>query len=260
MEFNEEVQNYSEETTVEKTNPVKKILGKLSPKVIIAAVAAILVIVIAVILFGGGNSYKTPIKVMEDRLNARSYSKYEKAQFDIYNGFCESEIKAIYKIYKSSDEYEDYLDEAKEYYEESIEDKEDEYGKNYKYTIKITDKDKLSSEELREFKKQIKEAGDDLEDELEEMKDYDSDDWEEMADEMGISKSQAKKVVKYMEKIAKKYSKVKVTAGYELECVRTLKGKEIDDPEDYEYEFTVKVYKVNGRWITSSAIGLNGMF
>lgn len=256
MEINDNIQNTDYNETPEATDPNQKLMNKLhiSPKILIAAVAVIMVVVLAIILFGGGNSYKTPVELMEKQLNVKTYKKAMDLRIEYLNGFCESEMKAIFKIMTSSDEYKDSLEDIEELFEEGIEEKKDEYGKNYKYTIKITDKDKLSSEELRDFKKEIKGMGDDLEKMVEETDDFDSDDWEDMADMMDISKSQAKKLIKNYEKIAKKCSKVKVTAGYELEIVRSLKGKEIDDPEDYEHESTVKVYKVNGRWVTEDAV------
>jgi ferritin-like protein len=261
-EYNETIETVEAPEAAEATNPVQKLMNKLhiSPKILIAAVAVIMVVVLAIILFGGGNSYKTPVELMEKQLNVKTYKKAMDLRIEYLNGFCESEMKAIYKIMTSSDDYKDSLEDIEELFEEGIEEKKDEYGKNYKYTIKITDKDKLSSEELRDFKKEIKELGDSLEKMVEETDDYDSDDWEDMADMMDISKSQAKKLIKNYEKIAKKCSKVKVTAGYELEIVRTLKGKEIDDPEDYEVESTINVYKVNGRWVTEDAVEmLSGM-
>ena len=87
---------------------------------------------------------------------------------------------------------------------------------------------------------------------LEKYEDLDSDDYEDIADELGISKSQAKKVVKIAKSVGKKLKKAKVTKGYELEVVRILKGSELDEPE--ESDSTVYVYKVNGRWISSSHI------
>ena len=82
----------------------------------------------------------------------------------------------------------------------------DEYGKNYKYTYKITYKEKLEKDDLKEFRDELRDAAKSLEGVVELTEDYDSDDWEDMADEMGFDgeKSKAKKFIKSMEKRTQK--------------------------------------------------------
>ena len=71
---------------------------------------------------------------------------------------------------------------------------------------------------------------------------------EDSFDEMGLSKSDAKKVKKIMEGFYKDLKEAKISAGYELEVTYYVKGSELDEPEE-RYERTINVYKVDGRWV-----------
>ena len=198
------------------------------------------------------NTKKTPLQIEKKYMNKKRGYNPLTAQAEMLNGFTEKEWKQIYKIMSKSDEYADYIDEFKENHADNVEDMKDEYGRNYKYTYKITDSEKLEKEDLRAFRKQIRSAAKSLDSFIEETEDYDFDDWSDAADETGLSRKQLKKVVKLLKKIEKKWSKAKVTKGYELEVTVKLTGKELDEPE--EHETTVRVYKVNGRWISEDAL------
>ena len=217
---------------------------------------------------GGGNSYKTPIEDIESLINMKnpSVSKLIDKAPSLLNGFGEKEVKQILKIAKKSDAYKDAIDEADEAFEEYMEMLEDNVGKNYKVKIKIDDKDKLDKDECEEFEDQLKELG---EMGLEALEEIDDDSIEEGADELGLSESQLKSAMKQAEKLLKKCEKAKVSAGYELELVISVDGKELDDPE--ELELSVKVFKVSGRWILNpmsildqfgglGMLGMAGMF
>jgi predicted tellurium resistance membrane protein TerC len=212
----------------------------------ISAAVAIAATVLVLVLFVF-NTYKTPIKLMEKSANAKKASAVLDRRIEMLNGFCEDEYKEIAKIMKKSDNYEDTL----EYYEESIDYNKDEYGSNYKIKYKIVDKEKLDKDELREVRDSIREDG---ERQLEDWQDMDDEDYEEAAEELGITKSQAKKYYKERESVAKTLKKAKVTEGYVLTVSVTITGSELDEPEEDEYE--ISVYKVNGRWVSSGALSM----
>lgn len=212
----------------------------------ISAAVAIAATVLVLVLFVF-NTYKTPIKLIEKQANAKKASAVLDGRVKALNGFCEDEYKEMLKIMKKSDNYEDTL----EYYEESIDYNKDEYGSNYKIKYKIVDKEKLDKDELREIRDTIREDG---ERQLEDWEDMDDEDYEDAADAMGITKSQAKKYYKAMESVAKTLKKAKVTEGYVLTVSVTITGSELDEPEEDEYE--ISVYKVNGRWVSSSALSM----
>ena len=212
----------------------------------IGAAVAIAAIVVALVLFVF-NTYKTPLALAEKAANNKKASVALDKQVAMLNGFCEDEYKEIVKVLKKSDYYEDMLEQ----YEEQIEYYKDEYGSNYKIKYKITNKEKIDKDELKELRDEIREMGEEM---LYELEEADSDYYEEGADELGISESQAKKIVKAMKSVAKTLKKAKITEGYTLTVTETIKGSELDEPEEDEYE--IEVYKINGRWVSSSALFL----
>ena len=218
------------------------------------ALAAILVIVgLCVGVSAATNNYKTPIKTMQKYANMKKYYDSSDKQMDLLNGFAEKESKALMKVMKASELYDDEnLDDLKEDFKDQIEDMKDEYGKNFKYTYKIVDKEKLDRDELKEYREELRDYADALDSQIEAADDFDSDDWEDMADSMGLSKSKAKKYYSILKDVQKVYKKAKVTAGYTLTVEITLTGSELDEPEVKETE--IVVLKVNGRWIPASAL------
>ncbi len=219
-----------------------------------AAIAALIAIIVAISLFT--NTYKAPIKVMQKQANAKSYTNSFQSMRDSLNGIAKSEIKAIEKLYKKTDEYKDNIADMKEDFKDGIEELKDEYGKNYKITYKIEDKEKLEKEDLREMRDTLRDFADNYDELKDETNDYDSDDWSDAADEVGLSKANTKKLVKELISIGKICKKAKVTKGYELTGVMKLTGSELDEPQ--EQEFTIRVYKVNGRWVSESALNQLG--
>jgi len=238
-----------------KPNLIQKIVGffkKDTKKALIfsgIALAALVVVILLIVLVVDliTNTYKTPVKLMEKYANKQSYYDMYDTQAELSNGFLTSEYKAMAKIYKSTDEYKEGLADKKEDFEDNIAELKEKYGSNYKYTYKITDKEKLDKDDLKDYRDNLRNMADMYEKQIENSKDYDADDWADIADNMGISKANAKKYYKILEKVRKKYATAKVTDGYKLEVTVTLTGSELDEPIESEREITV--YKVNGRWI-----------
>lgn len=196
------------------------------------------------------NNYKTPIRTMQKYANTKKYYDSYDEQFDLLNGFCEKESKKLVDLMKDSEAYdEDSIEDAKDDFKDYIQDLKDEYGKNYKYTYKVIDKEKLDKDELKEYRDDLRDEAEALETQIENSKDFDSDDWEDIADSMGFdgNKSKAKKYYSILKDVRKVYKSAKVTAGYDLTVEVTLTGSELDEPETYEIDVTV--LKVNGRWV-----------
>lgn len=233
----------------------EKITTKKNLPIFIGVVAALIVIVIALITIGSlaGNNYKTPIKNYEKILNLKADTLEKSVELNT-NGFTEKEIKFILKVMKKSqqDQFDDYEDSIKD----KIDEYKDEYGKNFKYTIKINEKEKLEKSELKDFRDKLRKLGDELESIEEKTKEYTSDDWDDMAEELDVSKSTAKSLVSDIKKLGKVLDKAEVKKGYKLDITITLKGSELDEPEERDTE--ILVYKVNGRWISSSFTSLLG--
>lgn len=159
---------------------------------IMAGAGILALLVVIVVLSLQGNTYKTPIAAAEKLLNMKSFGKLIDNAPSVLNGFGESEADKIIKILKKSDQYQDIKEDAEDAVDDLVEMLKDEYGSNYKIKIKIEDKEKLEKEDVKEFRDQLRSIAD-MTKELDEL---DSDDYEDMADGLGISKSQAKEVIK----------------------------------------------------------------
>jgi DNA repair ATPase RecN len=233
----------------------RKPTRKLSRKGVIAlgaaAAAAVAALVILIICLAG-NSYKTPVRTMERAANNRTYSFGYDKKLDHLNGLLKKETKELYEILEQSDAYMEMMEEFAEEYEEYVEEMEDEYGKNYKYSYKITEKEELKRKELREFRDYLRAAGELYVALDEETEDYETEDWEDVADMLDLSRSKTKSLVRKIVAMGKELKKADVTEGYELTVEMKLTGKELDEPE--EDEVTICVYKVNGRWIAQDGL------
>ena len=223
-------------------NP-KPLLDKIKavPKKIWAFVGAGIaaLIVIAIVLSMLGNTYKTPIKAAEKLLNSKSVKQVIDRAPALLNGFGEGEAETLIKIAKKTDYYKDNIKDIEDTFDEAIEMVEDTVGKNYKVSLKVTDKEKLEKDDLKAFRNNLRSVAE-LGEYLDEL---DNDDY----DDMGISKSQVKKAVKTLESFCDECKEAKVQKGYELTVEVKLTGKELDEP--VEFEVNIDVFKVNGRWV-----------
>lgn len=231
--------------TLEKIGQKRKYIG-------IGAAAVALAAVTALALYLAGNTYRTPIRVMEKNANTKEFSFRYHFRLDHLNGLMAEESKEIIAILEESDEFSDLIEDLEDIFIDSIDDMKDEYGDNYKYTYKILEKEELNRKEIRKFRDELRDLSDAIE-RLEEEYDYiDSDEWKDMADEVGLSKSQLKNLFRQIFSMGKICQNAEVSEGYELTVLVTLTGRELDEPE--EDEITVCVYKVDGRWIGESSI------
>ncbi len=219
---------------------------KIAIILVALALVAVLVIVLVTVIFG--SSKNDPIKFMEKYDNAKTIDLVKMID-EAYNGLDKGNMGKILKILMKSDEYKDMFEEIEDSKIEDYEDKVDEYGKNFKITYK-NDKEmeeKLDRDELKSYKSNIKSMGESILSMVDDFKDMDKDDQKDMADELGISYNDLKDMVKYMEAFGRELKSASVDEGYELEVIKTITGKELDEPE--EEEIDMSVLKVNGKWI-----------
>lgn len=206
------------------------------------------------------NTYKTPMKLYVKYMNAETHKNPLNDQIKLLNGFCTDEMKAVIKILKKSDDYKEALEEMQESWEERVESYKEQYGDDYKYSFKIEDKEKLDKDDCKDYQDDLRDTAKSMLSSLDdEYEDFESDDWSDFADDMGISRSDAKKYVKALEALCKEMKQAKVTAGYELDIIIKITGSELDEPK--EQERTIHVYKINGRWVSPelSFMGLTGI-
>ncbi len=242
---------------LEKSGPVLEKAKALPRKIwIMAGAAAVVVIALIVVLSMLGNTYKTPVQAAEKLLNEKSVEDIIDGVPALLNGFGESEVEDILRIIKKTETYEDAMQDAEDSFEDTIEDLKDEYGNNYKIKIIIDDKEELEKEDVRAFRDKLRNIG-----ELKEnLEDIDSDDIEDMAEDLGIRESQAKDLIENLEDFCKLCKSADVEEGYELSLILEMDGSELDEPE--EEELTVNVFKVDGRWVPDvfsliSGFGMN---
>ena len=195
------------------------------------------------------NSYTSPVSFMEKYDNAKEVDMI-KLVSEAYNGVDGGNMAKIMKIMAKSDDFKEIVEDFEEGWKEDYEDKVDEYGKNFKITYK-NDKEmeeKLDRDELKNYKANIKSMGESILDMVDEFKEMDKDEQKDAAEEMGLSYSDLKDMVKYMEALGRELKSATVDEGYELEVIKTTTGKELDEPEEDEIDMTV--LKVNGKWIS----------
>lgn len=123
------------------------------------AVAAVLFFVLIGALFNLGDSYKDPVKNYFSAMEKGSGKKLQKAYGDTI-------VDAMDDMFEEEDVYEDEediddIDDAFDYLAEEQHDSlVDEYGKNIRIKHKITDKEKLDKDELKDIEKSLKEMFD----------------------------------------------------------------------------------------------------
>ena len=227
-----------------KATPKKKLITILA-----IAVVAIVSIIVSISLLS--NNYSTPLKLMEKQENANKYSVDNMIEQN--NGIIAKELREAVDLLKNSDEYQDMIESLEDAWQETKENNIDRYGKDYKVRYVVTDKEKMDSSELRSIRKHFKTTAEYLTTTYEDARDLDSEDWEDLADELGISKSDIKKLHKILKKIADKLEDLEITEGYSLEVTKQITGSELDG-EPKESDMTIEVIKVNGRWTSASII------
>lgn len=224
--------------------PAKKGVPNKALFGVIGAVAAVVVVVVLAIALLGGGSYKTPINKLVKMINKQStdFAAYSELstnpiEFDL--------IMTQHKIMMGDKDY-------KESYKDSQKDLDDCYDdiKGFKITkVDFRDVKKMKKSELREIQESY--YDDDMEDSIEKaidaIKDMEKDDYEDLADDLDISVSAAKKYKKAQLNYYKKLPKIKVTEGYTVEI--RIYAKYNKEEEKTEIIENIKVIKVNGKWI-----------
>ena len=225
--------------------PAKKRL----PKKWIFIIAGILIaVIVATVLIlsrpaKGPNVYTTPLDLLMEMQNARSYKTYESTQLKLTNGLYESEMKQIMKLIKNGDIY--VAEDLDYYFTEDVADLEKKYGEDYKFYYEIDEEIRLEANALKDAQEDLQEEADALYDQIDALS---SDELEAMADKLGIRKSDAKKFRDICLSMYEEIEDAEITDGYELKITYYVSGQALETPAEL-YDTTVTVYLVNGRWI-----------
>lgn len=182
------------------------------------------------------NTYEAPLDAYVEFRNEREFSWSK--QYDMLNGFAVSEYKDIVAIYEESDEY-----NLEKSWEDRVERYEDLYGSDYEYSYEIEKKRELDEDDLEAMEDTLYKTGKELEEFAE---DYTTSDWRSLAENLGISVSEAKDLAEAIWDLGEEYKDAEVTEGYKLTVTFRVDGSK----ESEEWESTVCVYKVDGRWIS----------
>lgn len=120
---------------------------KINVKFLKSGGVAIVLVVAVVMLFSSlGGGYKKPIKDLVDSLNKGDSAKMFSAVIP------DNKIKEMKKELKDSKfDWDDLMDEIDDGLENVMEDLEDEYGKNVKFSVKFLDKKKVKGDDLDEI-------------------------------------------------------------------------------------------------------------
>lgn len=226
---------------IKNVNDLKKIAWKYW-KLAAVALAALLLVILVI---PKNNTYKTPIKMMEKMANSKTSDKMLDNTIAQLNGLGEKEMEQIIEILMKTDSYAD----LKDMMGESIDDMKNEIGNNYKVKLSVESKEKLDKDSVR-----------DAQDGLDMMAEHFADRAESLEEDSivledeGLSSKDVKKLIKCYKKLAKIFQKAKVTKVIEVEMESKIKGSQLDEPSiTYTH---MRVYKINGRWISEEALGL----
>lgn len=233
---------------------------KTAPKwkkiVLIAAIvlaAAAIVALLCVLLFG--SSRTTPISVMEKYVNTKDI-KLETRTKDFLAGIEGNNLAKVIKIAKTSDEFRDDIADLEELAADAYEDRQDDYGKNFKIRYK-NDKEveeKIDRDDLKEYRAALKELGEQYADMGKTLGRLKSADLKDLAEDLDMDTKDLKTCIECLKTVGQKLRGAEVDDGYELEYLITITGSELDEPEEDDAEITV--LKVNGKWVSLNALSL----
>lgn len=212
-----------------------------------AAAAAVVVLLVIIIAIANSSSYKTPVKGLVKLINKQSTDVFAYQEF-IFDPIRSDYTQTAYKIMKKNEE-------VKEDFEDIKGDIKDFFDDIDGFKISSCDfvkAEPMKSSALRDIQRNSFDS-DVYEDLLEEFEDkyLDKADFEELAEKLDISVSDAKKLVNEAKKVFKAYGKVKVSDGYEVTL--RIYGKYDGDSDKTEKIEGIRIIKVNGTWYVYDA-------
>ena len=227
------------------------ILKKYKLWFIIAGVIAVLAICwfafVQDLVFG---TYETPIEYQVDRYNDKNYN-VEDRFINMYGGLGKSQLKDIYEILSSSDNWKDVVDDYEDEWKDYRDGMEDGYGSDWKISYEITDTIPLDADDLKEIKSdRFKYTGKSLIETAKYISNLDNSDLKELAEDMGLSKDQLKELAELLKELGNVLKEAELSEGYNVEFEITIKGRDDDRSSDGD----VDVVKVGHNWIEASTV------
>ena len=220
----------------------------------VVLVAAALIVGLCLLLFNS-SSRTTPIKVLEKYANAKEI-EVETVVRDMIGGIEGNNAAKLIRLADDSDEFEDRFEELEEDAVDAHQDKQDEYGKNFKIRYK-NDKEveeKLDRDELKDYKSDLKSLGEDYAALGKALGKLKSGDLKDLAEDLDMDVKDVKACIECLKTIGQKLKGAEITEGYDLEYLITITGSELDEPEEDDGELTV--LKINGKWVSTQGLSL----
>ncbi|MGX8692916.1 MAG: hypothetical protein ACSW8E_04070 [Clostridia bacterium] len=220
----------------------------------VVLVAAALIVGLCLLLFNS-SSRTTPLKMLEKYANAKEV-KFETYVKDMVGGIEGNNAAKIVKLAAKSDEFKDRLDEISEDAADGYEDKQDEYGKNFRFSYR-NDKEveeKLDRDELKDHKNSLKSLGEDYAALGKALGKLKSSELKDLAEDLDMDVKDVKTCIECLKAIGQKLKGADVTDGYDLEYLITITGSELDEPEEDDGKLTV--LKINGKWASTLGFSL----
>ena len=216
--------------------------------IVAAAVVAVLAIACVIcVVIANGSGITAPLKTNEKYRNAKTV-KLEDYMGDFFNGSDGGKASEFIKLAKKIDFMSDRFEQQEDMWTQSYDDNCKVYGKNFKYSQSFDHKEKLSTDEVGNFRNSIREYGEAFAELAEELEDLKRSDLREIAEDLDISVSDVKKIISCIKTLGDKFSDADVSKGYRLYVDYKITGNKIDEPQTGTGGDIV--YKVNGKWVS----------
>ena len=208
------------------------------------------------------DTYKTPLDLQMNILNARNEAEYFDAEakartvfeYEAVKGMLEMEYQREGRDYSDGDPERLGLQRGEDGEDLNVE----YYGKDFEYYYKIAKQEKLDKDDLAEFQEEIREVVDDGLDMCEEAKYFDDSEWADLADHLECSRAEARRYVEWVEKIMNDLQSVEITDGYVITYSIGVKGSKLDEAEEVMEKVEMCVLKTNGKWIAERKLPIGG--
>lgn len=220
--------------------PAKKKSGKPAIFIIAAVVIIGIIAGIVIAVSGAGKGYMKPINNIVDEINKGDDANFLNLTMAGMPDFL-SKLGDVAKTI-DPDGYEDQQERFADKFESLL----DEYSK-FKISFDVSSAERLDKDDLKDYEEGYADLWDDyFEDIVEKIDDYDSDDYEDLADVFDVSVKEAKKLVSQYKDYYTTFKKIKVTDGYKVKGKYVISdGKETLNKTD---SGTMYILKINGEW------------
>ena len=211
-----------------------------------AALGVIAIVIAIIVIISASHAYRKPLNDIISALNSQksdvsAFSGYDYYLISDYDSSCRG-------IFSKSDYYEVWDEDMSDYYQDLYEDLEDRFGKGVKFSIEWEDADPMKKGDIREINDYLEEtfSGDET--------DWDNEDsYEDFAERLEnikygaeLNSNEIKKLHDATVSYIKKFKKIKVTDGYEVDVKITVTGR--DDEKVLKLR-NAKLVKMDDTWV-----------